>query len=372
MTAGAARGVLRRAGELPAAFVLAYAIGFLAVAALVHFSGVWNVLANTRLLDLLARGGVIAFTDADQGLVQGIPDPSYYVASQESIDWELVLLAAALFIGVWVAKAIQFHGICRFLGLEGSTGEHARAWFYGHGINRLLPYDAGKVASASALEGDGADGARAAQAVFLSSVLTVIEVALVGFYALLAVGLGQWTSELFWATVILVVAYLMVRPDRAHAKAARRETLRAAREALTAVARRPATLARLLGLGVLSIVLVDFAAYALSQAFTTTVVVLNVEGDALLTAIVAGYVARLIQFTPGGLGQWEWGFAAALYVGGLGFPEAGTLAILMTALRYFTGGIVFGIVTTTYGVKTNLRRVLRVFREPAPVQAAGS
>ena len=86
-------------------------------------------------------------------------------------------------------------------------------------------------------------------------------------------------------------------------------------------------------------------------------------------AIIAGYVARLVQFTPGGLGQWEWGFAAALYVGGLGFPEAATIALLVTFFRYAVGGLVFAAVTLGYGVETNLRRVLARFapatREPS-------
>ena len=74
-------------------------------------------------------------------------------------------------------------------------------------------------------------------------------------------------------------------------------------------------------LGVASLVLVDLGAYAVSQAFTSTHVIINVEGDVLLMAVVAGYVARLVAFTPGGLGQWEWAFAAALYAGGLGLPR---------------------------------------------------
>jgi uncharacterized membrane protein YbhN (UPF0104 family) len=346
---------------LQAALALPYLVAALALGLLVHFGGIWNVLANTRLLDVLGRGGIIAITDADQGLVAGIPDTELYVAATQPIDWELLLVAALLLLLAWGMKAAEFHGLCRFVGLEGSLGQHARAWFYGHGVNRLLPYEIGQVAKAEVLEAQGADPVRATQAIHLSTVLWLFQLGAVALYCLLTVGFATFTSMLGWAVVILVVAYLMVRPERAEARAGRRDALKGAVAALRVLAQQPLFLARLFLLGVATILLVDAAAYAVSQAFTTTVVILNVEGDQLLVAVVAGYVARLVQFTPGGLGQWEWGFAAALYVGGLGFPEAATLALLMTFFRYVTGGLAFAAVTLGYGVETNLRRVLGRF-----------
>jgi uncharacterized membrane protein YbhN (UPF0104 family) len=97
-------------------------------------------------------------------------------------------------------------------------------------------------------------------------------------------------------------------------------------------------------MAVLSIVafgLEDIAAYVIAQAFTSTHVVLNVNFSILLMAIVASYIARLIPITPGGIGQFEWGFAAGLYLGGLGFPECVTIAILDNFVRYVTGTLLF-------------------------------
>jgi hypothetical protein len=211
------------------------------------------------------------------------------------------------------------------------------------------------------LEGQGADPVRAAQAIHLATVLWLFQLGVVAVYCLLTVGFATFTSMVFWAVAILVLAYLMVRPDRADARAGRRAALKGALAAMRVLAQQPLFFARLFLFGVATILLVDAAAYAISQAFTTTVVVINVPGDQLLVAVVAGYIARLVQFTPGGLGQWEWGFAAALYVGGLGFPEAATLALLMTFFRYAAGGIMFAVVTLAYGVESNLRRVLARF-----------
>ena len=352
-----------------AAFALAYLVAVVALVALVNAGGIWNLLGNSRLLDLLSRGGVVALTDADQGIVAGVPSLDYYVASQDPIDWELIVLAAAVFLLAWAAKGVQFHGVARLLGVPGTTGQHVRAWFYGHGINRLLPYDVGKVASASALEGQGAPPQHARQIVFMGSLLAVAEVGLLALYGLFAVGLGTWAQQLFWAFAILLVAWLMVRPRGEEGRASRRETRAATVAAVRFLARRPAVLAQLLALGVVTIVLFDLGAYAISQAFTSTNVIINVEGDVLLMAVIAGYIARLVSFTPGGLGQWEWAFAAALYMGGLGFPEAMTLAILVTLVRYTAGAIVFGVVTLAYRVETSLGRVLAVLRSPAVAES---
>jgi uncharacterized membrane protein YbhN (UPF0104 family) len=350
-----------RARGLAPAFTLAYLVAAVALILLVHFGGVWNVLAISRVLDVLSRGGIVALTDADQGIVQGIPSPEYFLLTQQPIDWELLLVAAVLFLGVWGMRAAEFHGICRFVGLDGTLGQHARAWFYGHGVNRLVPFEAGQVAKASVLEGQGADPVRAAQAVHLSSLMMVLQIGVLALYGLLMVGVGRWFSQLFWGFVILLIAYLMTRPERAEARAARREAMKAALGALQVLVQRPVTFLRLLLFGALSILLLDFAAYAISNAFSNTIVIINIPGSSMLLAVIAGQIARLVQFTPGGLGQWEWAFAASLYVGGLGFPEAAAIALLVTLFRYVVGGIVFAAVTLGYGVETSLRDVLARF-----------
>ena len=89
-----------------------------------HFAGVWNILANTRILDLLTRGGIVALTDTDQGLVYGVPDPQYYVASQDPVDWDLVLLAGLMFLTMWGVKAApvpRARPLCRHQRLAGSA-----------------------------------------------------------------------------------------------------------------------------------------------------------------------------------------------------------------------------------------------------------
>jgi uncharacterized membrane protein YbhN (UPF0104 family) len=87
----------------------------------------------------------------------------------------------------------------------------------------------------------------------------------------------------------------------------------------------------------LAFALEDIAAYLIAMAFTSTYVILKVDFSVLLMAVVASYIARLIPLTPGGIGQFEWGFATALYIGGVGLPECVAIAVLDNALRYVSG-----------------------------------
>jgi hypothetical protein len=114
---------------------------------------------------------------------------------------------------------------------------------------------------------------------------------------------------------------------------------------------------------------VEMTVYLITQAFTTTYVILNIRFEVIVMAVVGGYLARMIIVTPGGLGQWEWGFALPLYIGGMGMPEAASAALLMTGVRYATGGLLFVIMMVTRGVETDLGRVLSLFRGAAPSAA---
>jgi len=82
----------------------------------------------------------------------------------------------------------------------------------------------------------------------------------------------------------------------------------------------------------------------------------------LLMALVAGFLARLVPLTPGGIGQFEWGFATALYLGGVGMPEAASMAILFSLLRYGVGGLTDLVLLLFYPVDTDTSTVLAASR----------
>lgn len=345
-------------------FLLSYLVAAVALYQLVVSGGAWNVLGITRLLYPLSQAGVIAVTDTDEGFIHGLPDPKFYAFANDSVSWGLVGLAALLFIAVWALKSLQFHMLARFCGAEGAYGPHARAYLYGRGINRILPFDVGKVAAASALEGQGVPLERGAQVVWLAGLFIVFETISYALYGLWAVGINRWLSMLAWPLIILAASYLFVRTAKGE-RGGPRDWFLKARQGIRAINSQPGLLLRLALISLLAFFLIEVAAYVISQAFTGSFVIINVAFKIVMMGVVGGYLARLITVTPGGIGQWEWGFATAVYAGGLGMPEAVSLAILVTLVRYLTGGILMTALLMTRGVETSLPRVLDVYNRRA-------
>ena len=345
------------AANLIGSFSLSYLVGLALLGSLVYSAGVWFVLANSRFLDFLIRVGVIQYHDKGTGWVEGVADSTFYYQSQLPIDWILVLVAVGIFLLFWGIKVVQFHGVARHFGVEGTLGEHARAHLYGLGINRLFPFRIGEVATVSVLSGQGVSKERASTAVFATGLFTLFEIAIFAFIGLLLLGWTPWLSQVFWALVIFAVLYLWMRnsgPERVLHSA--RNWRKRARSTIQSFTQKPGTLVRLCLLSVIAFGLEDIAAYVIANAF-----IIGVDFSVLIMGVVGSYIARLIPLTPGGVGQFEWGFAAALYVGGVGLPEAATIAILDNLLRYVVGTFTLGSILLWYGVETDLRSVFAVF-----------
>jgi uncharacterized membrane protein YbhN (UPF0104 family) len=366
---------VRSRADLIASSTLSYGVGALLLGSLVYAAGPWNIIANTRVLDLLVRSGIVALTDADSGYIRGVPQLHYYLAARDPVDWIMVAVAAAVLLLFWGLKTAQFHNFARVCGVPGGQGEHGRAYLYGQGLHRLLPFNLGNIATVSALQEQGASPEAASQVVFLGELSVAFEIAVFALIGLFWGGWTTWLAVLVWSFVILGVAWLMVRP-RSFALAMPRLLRRGGareerapheggffRSAIAMVrALPPSTTLRLGILGLAAFALEDIAAFLIAQAFTSTHVILHATTFAILMGVIGSYIARFIPISPGGIGQFEWGFAAALYLAGVGLPEAATIAILDNVLRYITGTLFFGGVALTGGVKTNLRKALALFR----------
>lgn len=345
-------------------FGLSYLLGALLLAALVHFGGVWEVLANTRFLDVLIRVGVIKYHDQNLGFVDGVADHQYYLKSQTPVDWPLVAVAAGIFLAFWGIKTLQFHGLARFFGARGSFGHQARAYLYGLGINRLFPLGLGDVGTVKVLEGQGFERRPGTSAVFTAEAFVLFEIAVFALVGLLSRGWMPWAAQMFWPVVIFGLTALWLcglpgRPGLARGRA----WLREAGDALRSLSTDPRLLGKLALLSIAAFALEDLAAYVIANAFG-----IGIPFTVLLMGVVGSYIARLIPLTPGGIGQFEWGFATALWLGGVGFPDAVTVAILDNAIRYLTGSFTLGSVLLWYGVETDLPAVLDAYAE-APAEA---
>lgn len=332
----------RRAVDRVWSYTFSYLLGAVLLGALIWSSGLWNFLGNTRLLSVLIDAGVVSYHDAQGGFVRGVPDLKYFLKSQDPIKWGLVEGAALLFLVFWLIKAAQFHGFCEFVGIRGTFTQHARTYLEGLGVNRMLPFNMGNVRMAKMMTSQGAPLDRVAQTIFLGELFVCGEIVVYAAYGPYGLGWSVWLAQIFWALVILGCGYLMARPSRLYPEPSivpfsRREVVPAFR----ALARQPMAFAKLTVLSLLAFGLEDIAAYMIAMAFTGTHVILNVNFTILLMAIVGGYIARLIPVTPGGIGQFEWGFAAGLYLGGVGWPECVAIAILDNFVRYVSGTLLF-------------------------------
>ncbi len=355
----------RSLSDLTGSYIISYLLLFVLLGALVYFAGIWNVLANTRLLDLLISSGIIGYHDVHLGIVTGIPNHELYLYSQDPVDWRLVGVVAALYFLFWGIKAFQFHGIARFLGMKGKQSEHTGSFLYGAGFNIFCPYKAGNAATVSSCEAHGEDPKRAGAAVYALELFVLFEIAVFALLGLSLNGWSTWLGELFWAVVICAVAYVIMRPAQIGGvfipgqatKADRRTIVRRLFES-------PKILTGIAILSLLAFLIDDFTPYLISQAFTNDFVILNVPFSVIQMGVVAGYIARQVPITPGGIGQWEWGFAAALYMGGVGLPEAATIAILESVMRHGTGLVLFGVVVLSKRSRTSIQDVVPKVLEP--------
>ncbi len=351
--------------DLTGSYVVSYLLLIVMLGGLVYFAGVWNILANTRLLDLLISSGIIGYHDVHLGIVTGIPNHELYLYSQDPVDWRLVGVVAALYFLFWGIKALQFHGIARFFGMKGTQSEHTGAFLYGAGVNILGPYKAGNAATVSSCEAHGEDPGRAGTAVYTQELFVLFEIALFALLGLALNGWSTWLGELFWAIVICGVAYVILRPAQYGGVFVPGQATRQDRRlTLRRLFENPRVLTGLAILSVLAFLIDDVTPYLISQAFTTDFVILNVPFSVIQMGVVAGYVARQVPITPGGIGQWEWGFATALYMGGVGLPEAATIAILESLMRHGTGLVLFGFVVVWKRSRTSFHEVVPKVLEP--------
>ena len=325
-------------------YTFSYLLGALLLGALIWSSGVWNFLANTRLLSVLIDSGVVSYHDAQSGFIRGVPDLKYFLKSSGP---DQVGARRGRGPSLPALLADQGGAVPRLLPVRRRPRDlHAARARVSRGRRRQ---------PASALQpGNGPDGqfhgdpGRAAptgspRRVFLGELFVGIEIVVYAAYGPYGLGWSVWLAQIFWSLVILGLLLPRGAPEPPLPRAVDHPAARGARSrrAFRALSRRPMEFSKLTVLSLLAFGLEDIAAYMIAMAFTSTHVILNVNFSILLMAIVASYIARLIPVTPGGIGQFEWGFAAGLYLGGLGWPECVTIAILDNFVRYASGTLLW-------------------------------
>lgn len=366
-------------GNLVFSFILSAITGIVMLYLLIRAADLWHVLAATRLLDPLIEGGIIRYHALNPGFFAGIQNPHHYFMAKDPIDWRLVLFAMFLYASYVGMKGAQFHAIARACGLEGTFRENIRAYCYGDGLDRFLPFHMGAAAIASAVGKRGDSYERAASAAFITHTFTVLEFSTFAFIALLMLGWTTWLSQILWALVILGVAYFIVRRRERGGASFAAESFHAGIQGIRWLAQRDfGAFVRLCALSLLAFTVLDFAVYMTMAAYDTNNVLISVPPPILIMGIVGGYLAKQITITPGAIGQFEVGFAAGLYAGDLPWVVHGAtnlfydlvvIAILVTFFRFITGIILMALARMGTGVPTNLRDTFDLFMRREPREA---
>lgn len=342
-------------GSLPLSFL----VGGLLISALVYLAGPWAIIANTRLLNLLIMGGIIKYHDRNAGVIEGVAHHTYYLKAQDPVAWTLVLIVIGLYLLIAGLKATQFHLLARTYGILGSLGHHARAYFYGLTYKETLPFQIGDAAVAAALEGGGAPLARSRAVLFALQAFFLFEVFVFALFGLLNIGWAAWFFQLCCAAAIITTLYLWTRPAKADRQRQEPPTFVGALQShFSALTQQPMRLLTLALLSLAAFALRDGAAYLTAMAFSTQNVLLNIDPSLMLMGVLGGYIASYIRLTPGGIGQFEWGFATALFIGGVGLAEAATVALLVNFFRYVALFVLFLATTLWYSAQTNFRAVV--------------
>lgn len=350
------------ANQITGAFLgtltLSILLGLFMIGSLVYVANPWNILANTRLLRLLIDSGFIKYHDRDAGFVEGVADHLYYLKSQEPVEWAVVALAFFVLIAFWALEALRFHDVARYHGAPGTFGQHARACLTGLAYTKFLPLHLGQAATAAALQAGGATPTQAYSTVFLSRLLLLFSMGAYALFGLLTLGWGAWLVQIVWAFVLFGIFYWWARPAKEQASAYRTSFRLSAKEHFQALLQRPALLFKFVLLALIAFGMEDVVTYLLTMAFSTQQVLLHVSFDMLLVAFAAGYLARLYPITPGGIGQFEWAFTGILFIGGMGLPEAASVAILFSLFYYLSFGLVYLATRSWRGAQAPFRTVL--------------
>ncbi|UCC99941.1 MAG: flippase-like domain-containing protein [Phycisphaerales bacterium] len=348
--------------NLLGSWLLSALVSIVLVVSLIWAAGVWEILANTRLLNFLISFGIVQYHDVQHGLVEGVADHRYYLMSEDPIDWRLVGLCACMYFGFWIFKAIQCHSLARHFGLKGSFGDHGRAWMYGEWHNRFLPLQFGNAATAAAFESQGESLANASAIIYIQDVYIIFEIIFFALLGLVLTGWTIWFNQLFWPCVMFVAFFLITRSLRRKPDPEHRAQVRAAKwQVLRRLANDPLLLVKCAVLSLLAFFADDVAPYAVSMGFTSDNVLLNTNFLFIQAGVVGGYIARRFPIAMGGIGQYMWGFALAVYMSGVAMPAAATIALLDFAVRYSALLFVFVVFVMWKGVKTSFPAVAGLY-----------
>jgi hypothetical protein len=294
-------------------------------------------LANLTVLDELADLGIVRDVDVGTGFVMAAPE--YMLKSRRPMVPALLVLAFFIIAGSYFARAFRQRLLSNHYGIPASVGNQILSYFYGRGMNTLLPFGPGELAAAQVLQRNGAKADSAYRTVFAGRVFEVIGIAGFLIIALAMSGWGGAIVPFLLCGVLIAVITAATRPVGnlfANPSAFTENLWEEVHGSYFARALRELTHSSLgltVGLTALSIfalVLELAGLYLLKQAVSTREYFLltDLPISAYIMAIGIANLTRVIPITPGGMGLYELVLVTVFSIYGGDYYAGTTVAIL--------------------------------------------
>ena len=350
----------KRTSNLAWGLIASIIIMITMLSSLIYYAPAWDFVANTRLLSLLINSGLVQYHDMDAGFIEGIADLKLYLLAKDPIRWSTVgLLVGCFFLCFWL-RIVQFGILSRHFGYTFKQGNASRHVATGLLNNLYLPFRMESHAIRHSLETDGATEEQASSIALGRSLLLWLEILIFALIALFILGWSAWLGYLWWGLVIFGVCYFVTRPS----VEVRHEIRTRSKEIIRGMLDQPSRTIGMMLLSMACFLLEDIAAYFTAMAFTSDNVILHIDPTVLLMALIAGALARQLPVTPGGIGQFEWAFAATLWMSGTAFHECVTIAVLDNLFRYLSYSSFSFMTLLNQRKSLDVRKVLGRFKSP--------
>lgn len=339
-----------RGPVLEVSAILMYPLVAVLFAILIYLAGPVEVAARLRILDFLADIDVVQVTDAGSGII--VVGINVYEFARKPIRYDVAFFALVLVFGSLLVRGFRYSLIADNAGVDDSVTSIANTYYFGFGMNFLLPFGPGEYASVQALTDNGADPDAAVTTVYYTRLFEALALTTGVFIGLVGLGWNGALEPILITVAFLVVLTAILRPfgtgpaDSTPNRSGIRGFLDwlnltdVAHDLRRYFGQNPSHALRVFVVSVIAIYLEVTGFWFLKEAFSTPL--FQLLGDITYVqfglVVAAASFARVVPITPGGLGVTE-GLLVVLFH--FGFEE-GYLSPVVVGIIDAT---LFGLVT---------------------------
>jgi len=261
----------------------------------------------------------LRFFDEIYSLTGGLVDDGDYATSARPLSWTPFLLAIGLIVIAYRMRAHRQIMTGRFFGIDRDVPNQTHSFFFGRGMNVLFPYGPGDQATAQALVKNGADVEAATTTVFYYRIFEIL-----ACFSFMGLGLAitGWEGAgipFLYCLILFFGLGLTIRPLGRGSRTSGGGYLdslgiRRAFHALREIGKDPRLVSKLYMISLGAMALEMLGLILLKNALSTGDIGYG-EGEyflleempfaAYFLAISVASLARIIPFTPGGMGIYE-------------------------------------------------------------------